>query len=397
MIPALAGQRAASSPHCRAAPRSSTVAPASQCRSRRRSRRPPDRGRRAVAGSPLGIASAVAGRRDRGWPPAGRRRRILGAGGGSAPAAAGPDGGRRRSRAAPADHVLTARVHDVNRVHQRRVIPTAAHHAVDGTRLRSATRARRALAGVDAVVAVAADQHVTAALAEKPILAPSASQPVRAAVAGEHVVTAPTLHVLDIGHDVVALTGDAVVRPRADRHEHRGATLAVDHDVATRPSRHPIRPQAAAEDVVTRAAAHIVGAGATERPVITRTTVEPVRPRLALQKVTAGAAEQDIVPTLPAYPVRPTQTADHVTARRAAQAVRAAVAGHGAGLRRDGDRVDEHRRRRRRRRGDDEQRRGEAQERNPPGTTRPLPRRDGVSSHGTLGDPRTAHWSSQLH
>ena len=283
---------------------------------------------------------------------------------------------RRRGGGAPADDVLTARVDDVDGIDERRVIPAAADHAVDGTRLRRAPRRRRALAGVEPVVAVGADQHVTAALAEKTILAPAAEQPVRAAVAGEHVVAAPALDALDVGLDVVALTGDAVVRPGADRHDHRYTALAIDHDVATRPTGHAVGPEAAAEDVVTRAAAHVVGAGATEGPVITRTTVEPVGARLALQQIAAATTEHHVVPAVPAETVSPAEAAHDVTAPRPVEPVRAPVAGHGAGLRRD-SLVDQPRSGRRR--GDqDEQQRSEAEERTRPRTTRRLLRRDGV-------------------
>ena len=242
------------------------------------------------------------------------------------------------------DDVLAARVDDVDRIDERSVIPGAADHAVDGTGLRRAPRRRRALAGVDAVVAAGADQHVTPALADNTILAPSAEQAVGGAVTGDYVVAAPALDALDVGLDVVALAGQAVVRPGADRHGHPQTALAVNHDVAPRPTGQSVGPEAAAEDVATRAAANVVGTGAAERPVVAGAALEPIAPRLALQQIAARATDKQVVPALPTNPVCAAEAAHTIIARRARQPVRTPGPGDRTRSGGMGNRVYKHRR-----------------------------------------------------
>jgi hypothetical protein len=169
-------------------------------------------------------------------------------------------------------------------------------------------------------------------------------QRVGRAGADEHVVARAAREILDVGTDVVALAGTAVVGAARERHAHAGRALAVVGEVAPGAAHEGVGSVAAGEAVVAAPAVEAVAGAVAGQEVVgsaTRDVLDVALHLVALAAhtvVVAGADRDDhglgrggVVGRVAAGPadqvVLARRAAEHVVAAAALEAVVARAAG----------------------------------------------------------------------
>ena len=211
-------------------------------------------------------------------------------------------------------HAVT-RVEDVVGASQRRVRARAvgvegvdARAADDRVVVAAAVERVVAVATVDLVVPAVPVEDVVATSARDPVVAAASREPVRAGRADEDVRCVAAVDLFDVGADVVALAGLAVVGLGVEADADGCGAAEVAHLVVSRPPFEAVGAvegvqRAVVELVVTVAAAHRVVAGAAGETVVADACVELVVVRTAVERVGAVVAPEDVVAAVSEEPV----------------------------------------------------------------------------------------------
>ena len=211
----------------------------------------------------------------------------------------------------------------VARVDRRAVDGVVDHVGLRGAARRPAVDlVGHAVAGEDRVGPRLAGERVAPAEPGDGVVAVGAADRVRPAAARQDVVERAAPEVLDVGQHVVALAGVAVVREAVDAHRDAGRdAVVVVRDVDA---------VAAAHHVTAGAALEPVGAGAAADRVRAAVAAQPVVPATAEERVGEVAAVEDVITLAPVEHAR--ERADGAQLVVAAEAVgdEAGVAGRGA-------------------------------------------------------------------
>ena len=229
-------------------------------------------------------------------------------------------------------HAVT-RVEDVVAASQRRVRARAvgvervdARAADDRVVVAAAVERVVAVAAVDLVVPAVSVEDVVATSARDLVVAAASREPVGAGRADEDVRCVAAVDLFDVGADVVALAGLAVVGLGVEADAHGCGAAEVAHRVVSRPPFEAVGAvegvqRAVVELVVTVATAHRVVAGTAGETVVADACVELVVVRTAVERVGAVVAPEDVVAAVSEDRVVAGAAHEHVGAAAAVERV----------------------------------------------------------------------------